>query len=185
MTTSASNEPGHVTIASETPYWAEFSRLLQRGVFCPIAARCSVQDYLTRQLGIDPDYVRDRIATVFVDGSVVDDLETTTLRPGSALTLSAAMPGLVGASLRKGGFYAAMRSEISWKGDDEARRPLDGPPNTIRLKLFNTVLQEIGPTLLRRGVLVDREEATSALGAWCGDVNDAPEGRWVSLRVAP
>jgi hypothetical protein len=39
--------------------------------------------------------------------------------------------------------------------------------------------------LLRRGVLVDREEATSALGAWCGDVNDAPEGRWVSLRVAP
>jgi hypothetical protein len=96
MTTSASNEPGHVTIASETPYWAEFSRLLQRGVFCPIAARCSVQDYLTRQLGIDPDYVRDRIATVFVDGSVVDDLETTTLRPGSALTLSAASTPLCG-----------------------------------------------------------------------------------------
>ena len=93
MTTSASNEPVHVTIASETARWDDFSPLLQRGVFCPLAARCSVQDFLTGQLGIDPAYVRDRIATVFVDGSVVDDLETATLQPGSTLTLSAAMPG--------------------------------------------------------------------------------------------
>lgn len=171
-------------IASETARWDEFSTLLQRGVFYPLAARSSVQDFLTRQLGIDPDYIRDRIATVFVDGSVVDDLETATLRPGSTLTLSAAMPGLVGATLRKGGFYSAMRSEISWKGDDDTRQQLDGPPNTIRLKLFNTVLREIGPTLLRRGVLVDRQEAMGALAAWCSDVNDTPEGRWISIRVA-
>jgi len=184
MTTRASNEPVHVTIASETARWDDFSPLLQRGVFCPLAARCSVQDFLTGQLGIDPAYVRDRIATVFVDGSVVDDLETATLRPGSTLTLSAAMPGLVGATLRKGGFYSAMRSEISWKADDTVRQRLDGPPDTIRLKLFNTVLREIGPTLLVRGVLVDRREAIGAVGAWCSDVNDAPEGKWVSLQVA-
>ena len=184
MTRSASNEPVHVTIASETVRWDDFSPLLQRGVFCPLAARCSVQDFLTGQLGIDPAYLRDRIATVFVDGSVVDDLETATLRPGSTLTLSAAMPGLVGATLRKGGFYSAMRSEISWKADDDARPRLDSPPDTIRLKLFNTVLREIGPALLRRGVLVDRREAMGAVGAWCSDVNDAPEGKWVSLQVA-
>jgi len=184
MTTSASNEPVHVTISSETARWDDFSGLLQRGVFCALAARCSVQDFLTGQLGIDADYVRDRIATVFVDGSVVDDLETATLRPGSTLTLSAAMPGLVGATLRKGGFYSAMRSEISWKAGADAPQRLDGPTDTIRLKLFNTVLREIGPTLLRRGVLVDRQEAMGALEAWCSDVNDAPEGRWVSLQVA-
>jgi hypothetical protein len=183
MTTNASNEPVHLTIASETARWQDLGTLLQRGVFCPLAARCSVQEYLTGQLGIDPDYVRDQIATVFVDGSVVDDLETTTLQPGSTLTLSAAMPGLVGATLRKGGFYSAMRSEISWKaGDDEPRR-LDGPQDTIRLKLFNTVMRDIGPALLRRGVLVNRQEAVSALGAWCNDVNDAPEGAWVSVEV--
>src|SRR5450759_3551212 len=185
MTTRASNEPVHVTIASETARWDDFSPLLQRGVFCPLAARCSVEDFLTGQLGIDPAYVRDRIATVFVDGSVVDDLETATLQPGSTLTLSAAMPGLVGATLRKGGFYSAMRSEISWKGDDDARQPLDGPPGTIRLKLFNSVMREIGPTLLQRGVLVDRREAASVAGAQGTDVTDAPGGTWVSLRVAP
>jgi hypothetical protein len=184
MPTGVSNEPVHLTIASETARWDDFSGLLQRGVFCPLAARCSVQDFLTGQLGIDPDYVRDRIATVFVDGSVVDDLQAAMLRPGSTLTLSAAMPGLVGASLRKGGFYSAMRSEISWKADDDARPQLDGPPDTIRLKLFNTVLREIGPALLRRGVLVDRRESIGALKAWCCDVSDTPEGRWVSLRVA-
>ena len=174
-----------MTISSREPRWSDFSGLLQRGVFCPIAARCPVGDFLTGQLGIDPAYIRDRIATVFLDGSVVDDLTTAIVRPGSTLTLSAAMPGLVGATLRRGGFYSAMRSEISWKGDDDARQPLDGPPGTIRLKLFNSVMREIGPTLLQRGVLVDRREAASVAGAQGTDVTDAPGGTWVSLRVAP
>jgi hypothetical protein len=185
MTNRPSSEPAQVTIASEAARWDDLSQLLQRGVFCPLTVRCSVADFLTGQLGIDPDYVRDRIATVFVDGAVVDDLAVATLRPGSTLTLSAAMPGLVGATLRKGGFYSAMRSEISWKGDDDARQPLDGPPGTIRLKLFNSVMREIGPTLLQRGVLVDRREAASVAGAQGTDVTDAPGGTWVSLRVAP
>ncbi len=173
--------------------WGDFSGLLQRGVFCPIAARCSVGDFLTGQLGIDPDYVRDRIATVFLDGSVVDDLAAATVWPGSTLTLSAAMPGLVGATLRRSGFYAAMRSEISWKlegGAVSEGREGDAPPGTVRLKLFNTVLREIGPALLRRGVMVDRVEATATLRAWCSDAGDAsgdatddPGARWVSLRV--
>lgn len=184
MTSSVPDGPAHVTIASGEPRWSDFSGLLQRGVFCPLAARCSVLDFLTGQVGIDQAYVRDRIATVFLDGSVLDDLAAASLRPGSTLTLSAAMPGLVGASLRKGGFYSAMRSEISWKVDANAPEQGAAPPDTIRLKLFNTVLREIGPTVLRRGVLIDRLEATSAVGAWCEDVSDAPGGTWVSLKVA-
>ena len=184
MATTTMNAAAQVTIASGTARRDGFSALLQGGVFCPLATRCSVQDFLTGQLEIDPDYVRDRIATVFVDGSVVDDLEAATLRPGSTLTLSAAMPGLVGATLRKGGFYSAMRSEISWKADDETRLPLDGPPGTIRLKLFNTVLRDIGPVLFQRGVLVARQAALDALGSSCFDAIDIPDGRWIHLQVA-
>jgi hypothetical protein len=186
MMSRVPSQQGPVTIASDPVRWGDFSPLLQRGVFCSLAARCSVADYLTGQLGIDPAYIRDRIATVFLDGSVVDDLEAATLWPGSTLTLSAAMPGLVGATLRRGGFYSAMRSEISWKAGDGERDGGDGPPGTVRLKLFNTVLREIGPALLRRGVMVDRGEATATLRPWCGDDGDAtgnPEARWVSLRV--
>lgn len=182
-TTNASNEPVRLKIASETARWPDLSTLLQRGVFCPLATCCSVQEYLTEQLGIDPDYVRDQIATVFVDGSVVDDLDVTTLQPGSTLTLSAAMPGLVGATLRRGGFYSAMRSEISWKAGDAGMRHVPGPENTIRLKLFNSVMRDIGPSLLRRGILVDRGDAVSALGTWCRELADIHEGEWISVEV--
>jgi hypothetical protein len=173
----------YVTITSGEPRWSDFSGLLQRGVFCPLAEPCSVGDFLTGQLAFDPDYVRDRIATVFLDGSVVDDLATATIRPGSTLTLSAAMPGLVGATLRRGGFYSAMRSEISWKAGDDRHDEPDGPPGTIRLKLFNTVLREVGPTVLLRGVLIDRKEATGAIQPWCSPADEAPMARWIALRV--
>ena len=172
-----------VAITSGAPRWSDFSGLLQRGVFCPLAGQCSVGDFLTGQLGIDPDYIRDRIATVFLDGSVVDDLATATIRPGSTLTLSAAMPGLVGATLRRGGFYSAMRSEISWKAGDGDFERSGGPPGTIRLKLFNTVLREIGPSVLGRGVLIDRTEAGGPLRPWCIEVDDVPPRPWVALRV--
>jgi hypothetical protein len=183
MTDPAPSERSRIAAASGEPRWSDFSGLLQRGVFCPLAAPCSVGYFLTGRLGIDPAYVRDRIATVFLDGSVVDDLEAATIRPASTLTLSAAMPGLVGATLRRGGFYSAMRSEISWKADEVGPRLPDAPPDTIRLKLFNTVLREIGPTVLGRGVLVDRAEAIGAVRAWCRDVGDRPEARWVILQV--
>ncbi len=173
----------HVTITSGEPRWSDFSGLLQRGVFCPLVGASSVGDFLTGQLGIDPDYIRDRIATVFLDGSVVDDLAIATIRPGSTLTLSAAMPGLVGATLRRSGFYSAMRSEISWKAGDERQEGRDGPPGTIRLKLFNSVLREIGPTVLRRGVVIERAEATGSVQAWCREGGEAPQARWIALRV--
>ena len=173
----------HVTITSGEPRWTDFSGLLQRGVFCPLMETCSVGDFLTEQLGFDPGYIRDRIATVFVDGWVVDDLATATIRPGSTLTLSAAMPGLVGATLRRGGYYSAMRSEISWKAVDDRQDGRDAPPATIRLKLFNTVLRDIGPTVLGRGVLIDRTEAMGVIGRWCSPAGDAPDARWIALRV--
>jgi hypothetical protein len=195
-----------VTITPDPVRWTDFSPLLQRGVFCPLGSPCSVADYLTRDLAIEPGYVRERIATVFLDGSVVDDLEAAMLHPGSTLTLSAAMPGLVGATLRRGGFYAAMRSQISWRTEPGSGAAASsgseaapggahgGPPGTIRLKLFNTVLREIGPAVLRRGVTVERGQATGAVRAWCCEAGDAPddttehtpddpEARWVSLRV--
>jgi len=156
MTPGDSQEPTHVAIESSTARWNDLNRLLQRGVFCPLAAPCSVQVYLVDRLGIDPGYVRDKIATLFLDGSVIDDLEKTTLEPGSTLTLSAAMPGLVGATLRKGGFYKAMRSDIDWK--EGSHQPhSDGPQNYIRVKLYNSVMKDLGPSLMRRGFLIERE----------------------------
>lgn len=156
-----------------TPGSAElrtFKALLQRGVALRVVPR-SVLGFLVQDVGLTPEYVRQRITTVFLDGQVVDALEDAMLREGSLLALSAAMPGLVGATLRRSGPYAAMRAEITRATEHEVH---DRSPGTavIHVKLFNLLIDEIGPLLLERGVLLERA-AVAALGL---SVNGAPTG---------
>ena len=158
-----------------------FKPLLQRGVPVRVGARRSVFSFLVEDLGFTPEYVRQRITTVFLDDQVVDVLEDTVLREGSRLALSAAMPGLVGATLRRSGPYAAMRAEITRSSEHgvDARTP--AATTLIRVKLFNLLLEEMGPALLERGVLLE-PEAIEALGYDAGAAPTDP-GDLVELRV--
>ena len=129
-----------------------FSSLLGQGFTLKIRTGISVRDLLCRQIGVNGDYLDQRIQTIFLDGKVVDDVDTAVIRQGSSLALSAAMPGLAGAVLRRGGAYAAMRSQISHKnntGDDSAEN------GTVMLKLFNLVALELGPLFLKQGIWID------------------------------
>ncbi len=156
-------DPVTVTVAAGRVRRSDLDALFQRGVAVPISGLRSVGDFLTVDLAIDAGYIRDKIATVFVDSMVVDDLDRATLRPGSTLTLSAAMPGLVGATLRRSSYYAAMRAEVSWH--EPARARLDGEPaSTVKVKLFNLIIPGLGPSILRRGIVLDHEEAVRLLG---------------------
>jgi hypothetical protein len=104
-------------------------------------------------LGIPKDYLDERIQTIFLNASVVDDPDTAIVAPGSALALSAAMPGIAGAMLRKGGRYAPMRSQLSHDG-----RQADLPPDCrgeVTIRLFNLLQQELGAEFLRRGIEVN------------------------------
>lgn len=162
---------------------AELGRFLahlQRGVAVRLGAPRSVLAFLIEELGLTPEYVRQRITTVFLDGQVVDVLEDALLRQGSRLALSAAMPGLLGATLRRSGPYAAMRAEITRAADHELRTSTGGPL-IIQVKLFNLLVDELGPRLLARGVLFEREEV-EALG-YAVDAGPAAPGALVELRV--
>ncbi len=141
---------------------SRFKGLLQRGVALQAQRGQSASDFLVEDLGVSADYVRERITTVFLDGQVVDDLDAAVLRDGSLLALSAAMPGLVGATLRKSGFYAAMRASIT-HGAERGAVDRSGL-GTVRVKLFNLLLEELGPVLLGHGILLDRGEASQLLG---------------------
>jgi hypothetical protein len=133
-----------------------FTALLQRGVALRLARPCSVLAFLVGHVGLTPEYVAQRITTVFLDGQVVDVLERAMLREGSRLALSAAMPGLVGATLRRSGAYAAMRAEITRAAEHDVD-PGKSASIVVHVKLFNLLIQEIGPALLERGVLVEGE----------------------------
>jgi hypothetical protein len=129
-----------------------FSPLLGQGFTLKIQAGISVRDLLCRQIGVSDDYLDQRIQTIFLDGKVVDNVDTAVIRQGSALALSAALPGLAGATLRRGGAYAAMRSQISHKNNSTDGSDENG---TVMLKLFNLVALELGPMFLKQGIWID------------------------------
>ena len=110
----------------------------------------SIRDVLCGPLRVPTHYLEKRIQTVFLDGEAVDDPEIAAVRPGSTIALSAAMPGIAGAILRKGSPYAPMRSRVS-RGNPDADRVVNCL-GTIVIKLFNAVQVELGPAMLRRGV---------------------------------
>jgi hypothetical protein len=151
----------------------------QQGVTVRVPDGTSVSDFLVEVLGVDPGYVRSRISTVFLDGSVVDDVETARLHQGSRLALSAAMPGLVGATLRKGGYYAAMRAAITLAADGPGTT--DGSTALVSVKLFNLLIEELGPVLLAHGVALPAAEARALLGERAGEVPAGASEVW--LRV--
>ena len=133
---------------------AHFLKLFQSGLYLRGETGVSVKSFLTEQLCLTGQYLEKRVQTVFLNGRAVDDLDSTNVHDGSVLTLSAAMLGVLGATLRVGSRYAAMRSEISHHLDE-------GRPETGRgfvlLKLFNLLIRELGPGLLRNGVWINGE----------------------------
>lgn len=161
---------------------ARFHALLQRGVATRIPGARSALQFLVDDLGLEGDYVQGRITTVFVDGSVVDSLSAATLREGCLLALSAAMPGLVGATLRRGGPYAAMRAGITRAPETTAAE--EAPATVlVRVKLFNLLLDELGPALLARGIVLARGDALEVLGDHAPPPEAWPPGLEVELRL--
>ena len=126
-----------------------FFQLLGHGFSMTVQTGCSVKELLCRQFGIPEDYLAERIQTIFLNAKVVDDISSTSVTEGSTLALSGAMPGLVGAMLRSGGFYASMRSQISYNQN----KPSSGTrAGKITLKLLNLVVKELGPAFLKQGI---------------------------------
>lgn len=137
-----------------------FFPILQKGVTVPATVGCTLKSLLCEQFAIPADYVTDRITTIFMDNCPVDDLDRTIIQDGSRVTLSAAMPGLVGATMRRGGFYAALRQGISHVLDSGTSANECG---TVRLKLFNLLLAELGSLVLARGLLLEPDELAELL----------------------
>ncbi len=153
--------------------------LLNQGVEVDIFRPSSIESFLRQTLQIPADYIENRIQTLFVDGKPVDNLKTACLNPGEALALSAAMPGVAGAILRKGGPLSPMRDQISFGDGESFSTRMQG---RIKLKLFNFLAREIGLDLLKQGVwvagriwedLVRKEQTAFIEGCEAAVVNDA------------
>jgi hypothetical protein len=132
------------------PVVARFFLLLQQGVKIRRRIGSSVDVFLRQEIGATPEQI-EKIQSIMLDGKPVDDIGSSLLHDGSTLALSAAMPGLVGATLRRGGAYSTFRSAITYHETGKACAPGEG---WVSVKIFNLLMAELGSDLLRTGVLL-------------------------------
>ncbi len=153
--TSKGESPLPLQLTVKPFLMGKFSPILQRGFVFETRVGISIETFLGEDLGLDPQSVRDRISTLFLDGKAVDSIAAALLRKGSILALSSAMPGLAGATLRRGGPYASLRTSISYR-ENSGKIPIE--KGRITIKLFNLLLGELGPLFLEKGILVNASE---------------------------
>jgi len=151
-----------------------FLPLLAQGFTVKTKLGCSVQELLCTQIGLSADYVEHRLQTIFLDGKAVDNVKTAVVRPNATLALSAAMPGLAGVTLRRGGVYASMRHQITHNKNTKAEIIADGE---IVLKLFNLVARDIGSMFLMQGIWISGNKLQNFL-------RRAPEHFWAGCQAA-
>lgn len=141
--------------------FSSFFPILQQGFMVKTLVGTSIRNLLCEQYEIEADYLAERIKTIFLDGKPVDDVETAVVKDDSTLALSAAMPGLVGATFRRGGHLAAFRSSITYQGEGPAADTCE--MGMVRIKLFNMLAREMGPVFLRQGIWVKKEDIADLL----------------------
>lgn len=176
-----------VELSPRDPAWDEASALLQAGFHVETETGVSARDFMRAALRFPDEYIERSVSTVFLDSSPVDDIDAAIVRGGSTMALSAAMPGLVGAMMRRGSFYASCRASISYAARaGEAAASGAGRAGLVRVKLFNSIMRDRGRDILARGIFVG---ANAARGILVGRA-PAPAGRvpgaddLVFLRVA-
>jgi hypothetical protein len=141
-----------LTIRLSGPALTRFAPIFSSGVGIETTSGLSMIQLLCDQLGIPSVYIDQRVQTIFLNGRTVDRIDQTCIAAGDVIALSAAMPGLAGATLRKGGVLAAFRKEISYT--DTADRAPAHQKAIVTLKLFNLVAKELCGDLLSKGVWV-------------------------------
>jgi hypothetical protein len=156
-----------------------FTPLLQQGVGVATRTGISLKNFVCQGLGLSPEYLETRIQTLFLNGRAVDDVDAAFVQDGSTVALSAAMPGLLGATLRRGSHYASMRGEISYR---EEARSSTSEEGIVTVKLFNLLVKEAGPILLSKGIWVRGEDLLDFLGKrpspfWTGCTKATLNGR--------
>lgn len=146
---------------------ADFARTwfqaLHDGFAVDIPGPMSVRDFLVEYVGLDSDYVDDRIRAIFLGGKPVDDIDAAPVSCGDELSLSGAMPGVAGITMGRNNMIAVYREGITF----ECGGDCDEGAGRITLHLFNFIARETAPEFLALGAGLVRR-------GWERCMKDAP-----------
>ncbi len=163
---TASGPHPRLDLFVDRPVLTSFYLFLQQGVRVRRRVGCSVDVFLRQEMEATAETI-GRIQSIMLNGKPVDDIGAAVVHDGATLALSAAMPGLVGATLRRGGAYASFRSGITYQETEGSCETGDG---WVSVKIFNLLMGEMGPSLLRQGVLVRTADLLGVLGSLSGEL---------------
>ncbi len=145
-----------VIITVPDKFLVMFTTLLQSGIEISCPAGKSLAHFLAELPAFTKQYITETVQTIFLDGEPVDNLKQGFTKKRQTLALSASMPGLAGAILRRNSFHAALR--------ERARQPSNNTPGVtetiVTLKLFNTIAQDKGPSFLAEGITINSQKVT-------------------------
>jgi hypothetical protein len=128
-----------------------FNEILQRGFFVINPVGISIEEFLTKQIGLSREYIGYKISTVLLDGKIVHDIGSALIKSGSVLAFSSALPGFVGASLKRGSINQPLCES---SGSSEIISPDSRDRGVFCVKLYNLPMLELGPSFMRRGILL-------------------------------
>ncbi len=146
----SANKSGWQMQAIDSRVVQDLLYVMQSGIYVPCAQTVSVEGFLLHNLGLDAVLLATQVQTVMLNSRVVDRMHEAMLVPGSRLALSAAMPGLVGATLRSGGLLANLRSGITFTAAGGAAAP-SAEPFVFELHLYNSLIPLLAPLLCAYG----------------------------------
>jgi hypothetical protein len=152
---------GHLRLGFDKDPTMAFLPLLQKGVYVDIRSG-NLLEMLCQTCGLDAMTVQQRIQTVFLNGRPVDDMAKAYVQDQDCLALSAAMPGLVGATMRSGGVLASFRHSISHRPQASRSHEQGG---VVLIKLFNLLIRQMGLGFLQNGILVKADDLQMQLAA--------------------
>ncbi len=139
--------------------------ILQKGVFVRVLTGVSIRRLLEVQFKLSQDFIDLEITTVFLNGKAVDNIDRAIVTDGCELALSGAMPGFVGAAMRRGGYYSSMRSAVSY---NEENVTVENREGTAKIKLYNTLIELLGLDSACRGFFISEKDAAELLGTELG-----------------
>lgn len=153
---------------------ASFCPLLSRGVMLPGRPGATVGSVLSGQLQMSEESLCQRTRAIFLDGKTVAQPDAARLKTGSTLALSAVLtePFLLRA-------FGDTGTRVIRPYD--RRESLTDPAYSMKhffyLKLFNLMLDELGPRILNSGVGIEARNFEKFLA-------EKPERFWEGLETA-
>uniref|UniRef100_A0A832A0B4 MoaD/ThiS family protein n=1 Tax=Desulfacinum infernum TaxID=35837 RepID=A0A832A0B4_9BACT len=145
----------------------------QSGLWILVPSGTTVAKLLAETWRLSPEKIHRDVGTVFRNGIPVDCLEATDVSDGDVLALSGPMPGLAGAILRKNSPLAGLRH--SARAVSSAASAAGQTLHRIQVKLFNRLIEDVGPVLLKGGIELERAAALQCLRDWQASERRKPE----------